>query len=420
MTGIEDIISNFSIKKITKHLKNYFDLFLKPRKIYHNVLYKKKKSFNLVILHLHYLFFLLLIIFGEFQTVLTLLLLEVIITIIPFLIFLIPFLIFNKFYTLKIKWDRLFKLFIVIKLQIIPLLLLVILFTKWSRIESLYIIIDNLFWVIWVLFIVIPFVFTIKIWQKVFWVIINYMFINLAFFFLFLCVEYSEEFNQFSDRIRLNTPSYEYMEFNLNNNYSTYFMQDSLYCIVIDTKDTNRNYFERVQFVYPDFELAFRKSEVNYLRTAVNGTTEKDSLYVEDILTASNIDSFRTYFTNEVNHDITLSKKYADSTDFTSNKEFYMAMNKYLVKYNNSYKCCETAKKIIEHQNNIRLYFKITTNRIAIIYRIDTNIYEPEKSNYLMIKQELDDREEYSSFIMNIVLKPVDLLIDYAIDESMI
>ena len=120
MNFFEELISKLSVKTIGTHLANYASLYTKPLKTWRKVISNRKDGYDLMILHLIYYCIFLFLIIKNITTTISLVLLEAVITIIPTLVFITPFLLFVKLYKKKIRWTKMFRLFLILKLQFIP------------------------------------------------------------------------------------------------------------------------------------------------------------------------------------------------------------------------------------------------------------------------------------------------------------
>src|SRR5207244_10328956 len=97
----------------------------------------------------------------------------------------LPFRFFVKYAKKRYSWNILFRFYLVIKLQVIPMILLLVLLYKVTKVESLFILINNFIWLIWLLFVILfPLIYEIRIWRKLIWVFANYVF-ALAFLLCF-------------------------------------------------------------------------------------------------------------------------------------------------------------------------------------------------------------------------------------------
>ena len=135
-----DTFKDLSVQEIGKHLDNYVQLYIKPAKVWKKIVSYRNDSYNLLVQYIIYLVILFFTIFKERSLVIPALLLEILLTIIPFSFFILPFKVFTKLFNKKIRANRLFRLFLVFKLQLIPPLILLNLIIEFFQIESPYLI----------------------------------------------------------------------------------------------------------------------------------------------------------------------------------------------------------------------------------------------------------------------------------------
>src|SRR5205085_6715566 len=170
------------------HLKNYSKLYTNPLSVWRHVIGNRKSGYDLVVLHLIYYSIFLFFIVKDIKIAIPFTILEAAFTILPFLFFIVPFLFFVRVFKKAYKWDKLFRLFIILKLQFIPLFILLNLLNTVLKVEDIYLITDNIIWSLLISFIItFPLVSKIKIWQKILWLFGNYLFFliaSLAIYFL--------------------------------------------------------------------------------------------------------------------------------------------------------------------------------------------------------------------------------------------
>src|SRR5690606_11563883 len=151
------------------------ELYLNPVESWRQTLKEGQKGFNFIVLHLIYYSMLILIIFQDWNRVIQFVLLEVVITIFPFLFFLLPFFIFNRICALGISWHAFFRLLLIFKLQVIPLIVLLVTFYNWSGLEESFQFINDILWLIWIgMLVLLPLLIRIKWWQRFMWICANY------------------------------------------------------------------------------------------------------------------------------------------------------------------------------------------------------------------------------------------------------
>jgi len=235
-----NFIAKLNPKEFGNHLKQYSELYANPIKSWKKAYSQRKTGYDFTILHIIYYSILVLILLKDFYLTAQIVLLEVLVTLIPLLIFITPFLISKKVFKIRKKWTELFRVFLVIKFQIIPPFVLLILFAKWSEIESLFILVENGIWVVWLCFIlVVPFINNISFFLKLFWISMNYFSFLIGFFLIGLIFHFVEQDDKFFTKLQLNTPNQEYQNVWLESSLSMHRIYDKGYVTILQIIDEN-------------------------------------------------------------------------------------------------------------------------------------------------------------------------------------
>ena len=194
MHWVEKLILTVSPENVAKHFRNFLELYVKPFKVYKKAISIRRNSLNYTILNVYYYGIFFFFIVGSALTVLKAIGLELILTLIPFLIFIIPFLVVKKIVTLKIKSNRLFRLLLLVKIQLVPIFIILLLSARTIDNRLLYIAIENLIYVIWIAWMIIPPIVIAKLAKhKLFWILTNYLFFLLfILIFSFLAESFSD------------------------------------------------------------------------------------------------------------------------------------------------------------------------------------------------------------------------------------
>src|SRR5690349_415045 len=172
MDIIDKIFGSLNIKALGQHLANYLELYTHPLSVWKKVISNRKTSYDITVLHLIYYLTFVLLLIDQSTKAIVYVLAEAAATIIPFLLLFIPFRMLTKAFKKKIRWNRLFRLLLILKLQFCPILVVVILAIRFFESESLFIVLDNLIGLfIIVLIITMPLVLALHHWQKVVWIL---------------------------------------------------------------------------------------------------------------------------------------------------------------------------------------------------------------------------------------------------------
>lgn len=120
-------------KTIADNFQKYIRIYTHPFDSYKKVLTTRKTSLEFITLHLIYYGVILFLISKSFLSVLTIIGLELIMTLIPFIVFLTPFLIAKKVIGFKNRVNRLFRIILLIKLQFLPIFALTLITCEFHK-----------------------------------------------------------------------------------------------------------------------------------------------------------------------------------------------------------------------------------------------------------------------------------------------
>jgi hypothetical protein len=420
---LESILNKLTLKELGKHLSNYANLYIKPLESWRRAISLRTQSYDFVILHLVYYTIFLLIIVRDLYLAIPLSLLEIVLTLLPFLIFILPFKISGQLFKKKMKWNRLFRLFLLIKLQAFPIFILLYKIAIHAESEDLYIIVDNFILIIWLGFILIcPLILKIKFIQKAIWILINYLSFLCLLVLIGIIFQKIDLLGNIRNKLMLITPSKEYANFNSNSFNSPLFLEDSLYLLIGKEETQNTIVFKERHFVSSHLAVQFYKTEKNEILSDLiksdsilcsldsNRVSKKDSLltlYEDDVLTKNKLDSFIQSINIMVDADLKLTDSLKTKAKFKSNREFFNSLNFFLNDYYESYTNNQRIKKVLVNSNKKGL-IKLDNGEYIAIYVLDKSAYSLSKDAYLKSKDKLDKRETKANFLMNIILFPLE------------
>lgn len=426
-TDISDIISKLSVKEIGEHLKNYTDLYLKPTMSWKKAFSQRKEGYDFVILNIIYYAILVLLILQDFYFTIQLVILEVVITLYPILIFYIPFKICTSAFNIHKNWNKLFRTFLIIKFQIIPPMVLLLLIAKWSDFEPIFIIIENAIWAVWLSFIfAIPVIVSIKLWKRIIWILLNYIFFLIGISVFAYAITKLDSSDSLSKKLALNTPNLEYINVCLQDSLTLQKVIDDNYLAILNDVDTNYFKILDVQFVTPVLSTMVTKNSKNRrlknwrirdsIRASLDSTHIQESLKhkidydIKDLNIAS-IDSFRTAFNEQFYHDLQLYKAAKDSSKYKSNKKYFTLYHDYLSYYNDLLINPEKRKDIVTSQI-MQVSYALDENQLAVLYQLDSAHIFPSKNKLIEMEEKLENRWIKSNFLLNIIFYPIDLFYD--------
>lgn len=426
--GLEKIIlDKLTAKSLGLHLHNYANLFIRPLTVWRKILNIQKTSYDLFILHLIYYSLLILFIVKDDKLAIRLTFLEILTTTIPWLIFILPFKFFTSKFKLRFNAVRLFRILMIIKLQCIPISLLLILSAYYFKLDILFTFFENFICVPWILFIaVIPLFAKIKLVHKIIWILSNYIFASI---FLLMCsfvyAEFPEELSVFDKKISVFTPDREYSEYKEQSMNSFYYLDDSYFLLIaFNDRSSHKNSTFELRLTSAELISAFLKRDVNDRLDRVKQSgvidefVEKHPYYPkEEELTIDKLVVFENRIDRMFNKDIELVKKYSDSTIFPSNGKYFSTLLSYYQLYKNAVSDANELKNIVKTKN---LFGSVVFNDTmsGYLFNIKNNQYSKIKSDIKIQEERLEKRLMRSTFCFEVMFYPIDAFIDYIIENE--
>jgi hypothetical protein len=404
--SIEDIFSKLSLKEFRLHLSNYVNLYYRPLKVWRTIIGFRTTSYDLLTLHIIYYFvFALVAMDRPLKFTVFYIIAEVAVTTIPFLISLLPFLLLKSIIGFRIRPDRLFRLLLILKLQFIPVLFLAIFLAKKLRIDFVYGLIDNLIWLCLIaMMVVFPLLVRTSVWKKLLWITLNYFCFILIMTLVIISVSSVKIPANVIARQAFRTPSSEYASFWVNYKFSESDI-DNNHLLLVGTLNNREEYLKniRLQFVTYDLASMFRKTRYNQWRMASN---RFDSLYPSSTqLSLYKLDSAKKSFQGVFYSDLEAIKRFKDSCTFESNRKYFEAFNNYLYVYERPFVNSKVFSKACSYKKNDLII--IEDSIVVILYTVDSSYYYPSKQQYDRMALEIEGRETYARFIVNIMLYPI-------------
>jgi len=404
MFDVKDILLKLNVKEFGTHLSNYIDLYIKPLTVWRKIISNRSSSYNLTILHIFYYSIFVLIFINKPKSLISkYIVLEIIVTIIPFLVYLVPFKLFTQLFKKKVKWNRMFRLFLIFKLQFLPIIILLILFARWTKNESPYIIIENLAGLLWLFFIVIlPLSLPLKKWQKILWIFNNYIFTILFSFGVFIFLKNINDLD-FLEKISPNTPNQEYQIFNMKSPQSTYSIEDNYYLKIINNNKTSsqtENQFVSTELLNLYFSI-YSKTELNDLKRQLDSM----SLNIEKFT------SLRKKINSEIRKDLELTNELKSSSNFKTNRKYFASINKYLIEYEKIFINKNIFNKLNKRNPKI---IELKKDQFAILYEIDNSNLTELKNEYFKLEKGLDMRANKTHFLITKIFFPLEYLPEFS------
>lgn len=423
---LPNFLSKLSPKEFGNHLREYTELYLNPIKSWKKAYSQRKTGFDFTVLHIIYYTILVLIILKDFYLTIQITLLEVLVTLIPLTIFFFPFLICKRLFKIHKKWTKVFRVYLIIKFQFIPIFVLLILITKWSEFETFYILIENGIWLVWIGFIiVVPLINNISLLKKFFWIALNYIFLLLGFFLIGYSLYKLEPNDKFYSKVRFNTPNQEYRYNELKSSLSLYRIYDKGYIAKLEIIDDKSLIIKNVQFATIDLALIIEQNSRNQIidkqMLLDSILTSRDSTYISNIsnhkkdividLNDKVLDSIRKNTDKYFYEDLKLYKKALDSSKFESNKNYFNLYYQYLKHYDSLFVNIEIPQKIISEMTP-QSTLLINNKEIIAYYKLSNIFIFDRKDKLIEFKEKLDNRELKSNFLMNLLFYPLEKVLD--------
>ena len=430
---LEKFLEKANLKLIGQHLKNYVDLYFHPIEQWRKALSNRKTGYDLIIQHIFYYFIIILLIIEELSLAIKILLLELGTTILPFLIFLVPFNILRKKYAKKISSKHLFRLMLILRMQLLPIIIIITYVQIYTDYEGMYIILNNFIWIFWLLsIVVIPLVQKLNKKQKITWIIANYLSINLIFNILgFIPIKIKTRAidavqnivakfetpiksngtvprgyyntNLYYKDLAYDTPDLEYAAFRLN--YAECELNNYFYVALIKEGKSG------MSTVLP----LYHSQKVYDLLTKTQSDADKSNLFSQKnvineqfsrkYFTIDTLDSIRKIFTKKFIKYKNTVNVLKDVSNFESNQRYFRFLSEYLSTYEKAHVDYDLIDTIIK-RNPLALSIEIQDSFKVFVYKLDeTKDYY--KSNAVQkIEEEFEMRHLLSDLFMRIVLFP--------------
>lgn len=425
---LENILNKLSIKEIGKHLSNYANLYVKPIEAWKRAIDLRTSSYDFVILHIVYFTMLVLLIVRDIHIAIPICLIEIILTLFPFIIFILPYKVSFFLFKKTIDWRRLFRLILIIKLQAIPIFFLLFKFADYYGLEYLYLLIDNIVIVTWILYILVfPLISNLKYYQKLIWIFLNY--ISFAIIILLITIPFpqSDFSGKLSDEIMLKTPTGEYQ-----NNFSKFshtfmFFDETSYFLIGKESKPNMVIYESTIFADLRLSILFNKKVQNDIikkqiyidsilcildKTRVSKKDSLQSKLQKKELNYKLLDSFRTILLKDVQNDLILTDSLSKHAKFKSNRDYYTKLNLYLDEYCRSYFNKYEIQKIHKKAIN-KTMVKLEDNTYITMLVIPKNNYFNTKKPYIEAKERINHRNKISNFLINVLLYPFEKILSF-------
>ncbi len=420
-----DIIKDLGFKKFGEHLKDYSTLYTNPLLIWKKVISNRKEGFDLVIPHIiYYSIFLICILEINHEKVARLVFFEVILTIIPVLLFAVPFKLFNVIFKKRYNWIKLFRLFLILRLQFSPVINLLLLGVDFFKIDELYVIVDNVLGLILVLYIVIfPLIIHLSFWRKVIWIIGNYLTLVIELLILVVVLYKMDYIQKFLEINRKDNPNTEYVNFIYDNLYVLNTIEDDFNFILFSNTETSKYTEIRPQFVSSEFYLYFLSSELSEsdsIRRYENvlliprkeepiNTFKHFRVTYYNHLTISEVDSFGVDLFKKINKNYKLSSTLKDSSQFESNREYFKAVYNYITVYKEYFSDSNKTQSILSSGENVGT-ISLGKNQFGVMFKFNNEDIRKYKKEYKAIELKLHKRYRNSILVISIVIYPIELI----------
>ena len=414
MTEIKTLLnflSKLTIKDIGIHLSNVALLYASPRTSYRKLVKNEYESYRFFILFILYYAFLAYFLVENPKYIIPLTLLEVVLTLFPFSFLIIPFIIFRKKYAPRVKYNGLFRLTFVVKLQFGVFLILAILLARWTRMESIYIFIENYTILLFVpLICALPYALNIKISIKFLWIFLNYLF-SLLYLMIFGFIVSSIPDSEFLyEKIAINSPDSNYTIFQINYNLSDLYLSDRFIAF-----SDNKGYFIDSQFPSNPAVgeiLRVSKLDLEYRKRKVDSLLDKNTKYWPSglsehpfLLSKTKMDSIKLNFNEMFYEDIRLVDSLRKSEPFTSNKMIYNKIFKLLKYHDSIHKSNKFKQQILNQTSDIII--RCNPPGYVLLYPLEDQTHKNLSGEITKLRASFEKRSEQSSFIAKLYLFPI-------------
>lgn len=418
-----EFLSNLSIKKIGIHLKNIANLYKKPITLWRKLINHKKDSYDFFLLIIIYYSIVVYFIVDNPKFVIPITVLELLLTLIPFSFLVLPFIYFRNKWCKKLKTNSLFRLIFVLKIQFGMIYIAILLFVKWAKIESPYVFIENFPFFLFLLFIIIPIIILkIKVYQKLIWILVNYIFFLFYFVFIFLIISKMPEsdLDLLASKIVIETPTNDYQKFHEKYQYSDIYMDEKYFIGILHIDNEDNAYLRNVQFAKSSFVLELMKidskdfkdyvDKLKQLKSQNNPNLTYSSNYRKTVVSLFLMDSIKKNFDKSFYDDLRLTDSILKKAQFTSNVKIYKQHNRLLKHYDSIYKSSKFIENIVSKKPEY-LILSDEKNYIAIYSYHDSKI-KKMVNDILLMRKQLLEREKWSVFFAEIFISPINFLFD--------
>jgi hypothetical protein len=422
MAELNDILAKLSIKEIGRHLSNYAYLYIQPVKSWKKAFTYRRDGYDFIVYNIIYYFLLVLVIVKDYYLAIPITLLEVVVTIIPHLVFYPSLRFFTNKFNKRVSWKQQFRLFLIIKFQCVPIVIGIVAFAKWTDLESYYLLLDNFLFILWSLLIVAtPLLIKLEIWKKTLWLAANYISFLLYVLLFGLLVETFDIKGKVSDKLSHISPSMEYGNIKSKSTNANLWISDDNFMLIGEVNDSGIVRYNKTQFVSSHLALRYYETLLNdnqrqqFLLDSVlcsmdsSRTSKKDSIKWDPYfnrLTKAQLDSFRVTLDSIVSNDISLCKAELKNVEFTSNKTYLRSYLSYLNLYYQSYVENDLINKLLENSKKGELLM-IEPNFVCVIFKVDTNFYNPTRQEYFEKHKSKENEFEKSMIVANLLLFPI-------------
>ncbi len=394
-----DFIRDFNPRKLFQHIFNYLSLFYKPIQTWNKVIDMRVNGYDIIGYHIFYYSIIVFIFVGDlsYRLLLQYVILEVGMTSIPFLVYFIPYQVFSKRHKSNLRNTNFFFLLLIFKLQIAPLIILLVSFYRWSSFEPVYIIVDNLLWILWLMYMLIPpIIIAPKIWQKIRWILLNYVLSSICVLLIAVTIEKT---NFPLEKVNLNTPNFEYVGNLLATNNATDVLMPNYYMIITEIPLNH----VRTQFV--TYGLMGKFIDAYSLRDGLLGSISS----TDNPLNKNVLDEFNNVFSKEFFDDLSFISMQKDSLSFESNRKYFSALYEYLYSYQKPFYDLDLFWNI-QKAGRKPYYIRLQEGYYVFLYETYCERTDALHSKYVDIRDKNERRLNIGFFINDILYFPLYLL----------
>lgn len=410
------IFSSDQIKYSGKHFRNVANLYTKPLTNWKRILRgHDENSFNLFFLVVLYYSLFLFLLLEDYRLIIKCLLVDILLTIIPYLFLLVPLFVFKKIVKHKIKAAKLFRLVFVLKVQLNSILMILLYASKWSGIEWMYSVAENFLLLILLAIISVPIIITsLSKWKKVILITGSFSMIQIYSIIFYLLFMKSIGAEKLQERFTIFTPNSEFLQFNENYQNSEMMIDEEFYIVHyefvnsrLEYKNTQfavRSIINNVRLVQLYKEKAFIK-KIDYIKNnlgySINSNWEKPD---KSIFQLKKIDSIRNDFTKVFYNDKKKADSLKDIVAFSSNKTIFKLRSSLLKTYDSIYTDVEAIQSYINKEPYYSI--KLSDKDFAVIYPLDMPSIKHKQKEILVWTKNFQDKLEVSTYMVRAIFFP--------------